>query len=314
MLNKKQIAQLREELATAKNPLFFYANKNVLDSIFPRKLEELDPDKIFILDIPVFTQELADKAKRPIFWIDHHPPIKLKKVNYYNPLIKKPNSYIPTSRMCWQISRNPADLWIATVGCLADWHLPNFIDEFIEHYPDLIPKKTTLPKMVFKDPISKLIKFFFLIQNGSSNDVRKSINVLKKIKDPDEILKQTTSQGKYLWKRFQVVNKMYEELLKEVKVTRSKLLLFYYTENKWSFTANLANELMAKYPKKVILIARKKGDEYKCSFRGKDVATALQTALENINGRGGGHPDAAGATVKEQDWDKFLEQFKVAIK
>ncbi len=341
MLTKKESTKLRKELETAQNPLFFYdsdgdglasflllyhiqregtgirvANNNLLKDLFPRKISELEPDKVFILDIPIFTQELANLAKRPIFWIDHHPPIMLNKVNYYNPRIKTPEAYIPTSRMCWQVSKNPADLWIATIGCLADWHIPDFIDEFIERYPKLIPKKTDLPTMVFKDPISQLVKLFFFIQKGPTKDVRKSINVLKKIKSPEEILEQTTSEGTYLWKRFSQINKQYETLFKEAKkvVTRSKLILFYYSENQWSFTANLANELMARYQQKTVLIARKKGEEYKCSIRGKNIEPKLQKALENVNGRGGGHPDACGAVINEADWDLFLAQLKEELK
>ena len=105
-------------------------------------------------------------------------------------------------------------------------------------------------------------------------------------------------------------------MFKEAKkvVTRSKLILFYYSENQWSFTANLANELMARYQQKTVLIARKKGEEYKCSIRGKNIEPKLQKALENVNGRGGGHPDACGAVINEADWDLFLAQLKEELK
>ena len=340
MLNEKNVTLLRKELETSKNPLFYYdadgdglaaflllyrihregrgirINTSNVNIHGMRKVEELDPDKIFILDIPVVHQEFLDKAKRPVFWIDHHQPLQLNKVKYFNPRIKDPDAYVPTSRMAWQISENPADFWIAMAGCLADWHLPDFTDEFIAQYPDLLKHKD-LTKASYKSKIGILMKFFFFIQKGPSHEVHKSIKTLTRIKSPYEILKQETAQGKFLWKRFQHINKRYELLLKDAKkgVTRSKVLLYHYSENQWSFTANLANELMATYPKKVIIIARSKGGEMKCSLRAQfRISDALEKALVGIEGRGGGHPNACGALIKEEDWAVFLQKFKEEIK
>ena len=129
---------------------------------------------------------------------------------------------------------------------------------------------------------------------------------------PEEIFKEESAPGKFLLKRFNNINDMFEVLLKQAKksASRSKLLLFNYTENQWSFTVNLANELSALYPKKMIVIARKKSGEMKCSLRGKNVLTVIEKSLIGINGRGGGHPDACGAVIKEEDWHQFIENFK----
>ncbi len=341
MLTPKQVQLLQEELATAKNPLFFHdgdadglasflvlyrihhegksvalTSASKLDAQFLRKVEELNPDKIFILDIPIVEQEFIDGAKRPIFWIDHHPPLERQNVHYFNPRLTDPTAYVPTTRMAYQVSENPEDLWIATAGCLADWYMPDFIDEFIARYPHLLPQKDDLSTMIFHQPVSQLVKFFFFIQKGPTSEVRKSISILKRITSPDEIFQETTTAGKFLHKRFVRINQMYEVLLAQAMkhVTRSKLLLFPYTETQWSFTANLSNELSARYPFKIVLIARKKSDEMKCSIRGKNILTLLQKALVGINGSGGGHPDACGAVIKEGDWERFLQNLKEEMK
>ena len=339
MLTKKQITFLREELATAKNPLFFYdsdgdglasflllyrinkegkgyrvTTSSSLNESFMRRVEEWNPDKIFILDIPNVDQEFLDKAKRPVFWIDHHKPQERQKVHYYNPRIKNPDAYIPTSRMCYQVSDQ--DLWLATAGSLADWHMPSFISKFIKKHKYFLNKKKDLPNTVFKSKVGMLVKLLFFIQKGPSKEVTKAVKVLTRINSPEEIFNEETSQGKFIHRRFIEVNKRYEDLFKEAKksVTRSKLILFYYNEQKWSFTANLANELMARHQSKYIIIARLKSGSYKCSLRGKNVATVLEQALQGVSGHGGGHPDACGAVVDEQDWDVFLKEFKRGIK
>ena len=337
MLTDKNVTLLRKELETAKNPLFFYdsdgdglaaflllyrihregkgirINTSNVNIQGLRKVDELNPDKIFILDVPMVEQDFLDNTKRPVFWIDHHEPLDRTKVKYFNPRLKNPDAYIPTSRMAWQISKNPTDLWIAMVGSLADWHLPDFTEEFIKQFPDLLSKGTDLTKANYKSKIGTLVKLFFFIQKGPSNEIRKCVKILSRIETPYEILNQNSAPGRYLWKQFQMINKRYELLLKDAKkgVNRSKILLYHYSENQWSFTANLANELMATYPKKVIIIARSKGGEKKCSLRAQfKISDALEKALMGVEGRGGGHPNACGAVIKDEDWEVFLKRFK----
>lgn len=342
MLTPPQVAFVQEELKTAKNPLFFYDDdgdglcaflllwrihklgKGVmvksspkLDMAFFRKVEEYNPDKILVLDIPLGDQEFVDKANRPIFWIDHHQPLDLKKVHYYNPRIKDPEAYIPTTRMAWQISQDPNDLWIAMTGCLYDWHMPDFASEFVQKYPELMPEECDLSTAVYQHPVGKLVRIFSFLLKGSSSDVSKSIKILTRINTPHEILLQESASGRYLYKRFEKINQKYEPLIEEAKkkAGRGKLLLFYYTEQQWSFTSDLANELINLHPQKVVIIARKKSGEMKCSLRGKTpIADVLEKALVGINGYGGGHPNACGAVIKEEDWERFLENFKRELK
>lgn len=342
MLTTKEVEFLREELNTSQNPLFFYDDdgdglcaflllyrlkKEGKGSILKtsprlteqslRKVEEYHPDKIFILDIAQVDQEFVNKAKRPIFWIDHHYLSSLQKVHYFNPRKHDPDSYIPTTRMAYQINNNAEDIWIAAIGCLFDWYMPDFIDQFIEKYPHLLPEKTDLATTVYQYPIGKLVRIFSFLLKGAHSEVTKSIKILTRIQSPDEILNQESPQGKYLYKRFESINKKYEILLHQAKqqTNRGKLMIFIYLENQWSFTADLANELTNLYPQKVIIICRKKSGEMKCSLRAqKPILPALEKALAGIDGHGGGHPNACGAVIKESDWDNFLIKFKEELK
>jgi single-stranded DNA-specific DHH superfamily exonuclease len=73
---------------------------------------------------------------------------------------------------------------------------------------------------------------------------------------------------------------------------------------------------MYMHPDKVVLIARLKGDEYKCSIRSMkiDVRSILNKSLVGIVGHGGGHEHACGAGVNISDWQKFLENFRRELK
>jgi single-stranded DNA-specific DHH superfamily exonuclease len=342
MLSKKDIEYIRKELTEAKNPLYFYdddpdgmcsfillyklshegkgvivKSSPVLDRRFLRKVEENHPDKIFVLDKPMMEQEFVDGAKTKIIYIDHHNPLDLKNVEYFNPKIKDPDIYIPVTRMAYQINNDPKNLWIATVGCLFDWYMPDFIDEFVKKYPHLLPEKKDLADAVYKQPVGKLVRIFSFLLKGRISEVNKCVKILTRIETPEEILNQETSQGRYIYKRFEQINQPYVALLKDAKkqVTRSKLLLYYYGDQQWSFTADLANELTNNYPEKVVLIARKKSGEMKCSLRSKTPVLGILTrALEGVEGYGGGHPNACGTVIKEHDWELFLKNLKREIK
>ena len=119
--------------------------------------------------------------------------------------------------------------------------------------------------------------------------------------------------------RFEKINELYESLLAFAvkKVSKSKLLVVTYAENKMSFSGELSNELLYRYPNKVILVGREKSGEMKCSLRtspGINLPKTLEKALEGVDGYGGGHEHACGSCVKVEDFKKFIKQLKEAIK
>lgn len=343
MLTAKQIAFLREQLAAAKNPLFLFdddpdglcsflllyrLNREghgtvvkmlpKITAFFLGKVREYNPDKIFILDMPIVEQEFIDAAQRPIFWLDHHQPLERQNIHYFNPRLAKADIYFPTTGMAYQISQKPEDLWLAMVGCLGDYHLPDFQPEFSQKYPDLLRKDAAIDEAIYREPISKLIRIFSFLLKGKTSEVNKCIKILARISSPYEILSQQTSQGKYIYKRFEKVDQKYQPLLEKAKKTKPKenLLLFTYTEQAWSFTSELASELLYLHQDKLIIVARKKSGEMKCSLRSKKfpLLPALERALIGIDGYGGGHEFACGANIKEHDWQQFLTNLKREIK
>ena len=343
MLSTKQLTFLRSELETAQNPMYLFDNdadglcaylvlyrfckegrgvifksaRKDVDVDFLHKVEELNPDKIFVLDIADINQEFIDRAKRPIFWIDHHPLQERSGVHYFNPLAIDPTSYIPTTQLAYMVTQRKEDLWIATVGALADYAIPDFLDEFIALYPQYLPKRGDIATMLFHERVGELVKFFSFMLKGQTNDVRRSVKILTRINSPDEIFNETSPAGKFLHKRYEKINQMYLSLLESAKkqVSSSPLLVFYYSETQWSFTSNLATELAGLYPKKVVIIARRRGGELKCSIRAQfPIIEMLQRSFIGLNARGGGHPNACGAVVSDEDWNVFLETFKRELK
>lgn len=287
------------------------------EGIFLTVVDSKKPDLVVILDRAEVSQETIDAINVPIIWIDHHPPLKRDGVKYYNPRVFDPKNTRPTSYWSYKVVKQ--DLWLALIGIFADWCVPEFVDE--SEHPELIAGKKTPDGVLYGGTgYGTLVKVISYTLMGDTSSVKKNIAKWEKINDPYDILEQKTPEGKSLYQNYINFNKSYEELLEIAKksATKDKLLVFIYESNKQSYTGGLSNELLYNYSDKVILVAREKDGTLRISLRTGSNGPILNQgvlakALEGVEGYGGGHEHACGASVKKEDFDKFIEQLKNAI-
>lgn len=342
-LSKIQIQQIRDHLDSCKNPLFFFDDdqdglcsflqlyrykkegKGIIIKTTPRlgeafavKANEYSPDKIFVLDIADVQQDFLDAVKAPVIWIDHHGPFERENVKYFNPRISNREDNHPTSYMCHQVVQQ--DLWIAAVGCVADWFIPPFISDFKKDFPDLMDKPyKTVGDIIYNTQLGHLIRIFSFILKGKTNDVMKCVKVLTRVESPYEILNYDSAQGKFIYKRYLQAKNLYEPLLKDAMKTAEKtkdnMVIYTYKDDQTSFTSDLGNEMIYRHPDKIILIGREKNDEMKCSLRsaGLVLPPLIEKALAGLEGYGGGHEHACGLNVKTRDFEEFVRRIKGMI-
>ncbi len=345
----KELTEIKAALDASARPLFFFDDdcdgvtsfvqlyrykkdgrgvpvkaSPVLEEKYVRKVEEYEPDLIIIMDKPVVEEEFFDKVQTPIIWLDHHKPhdvSKWKNVSYYNPRIHDDKDNLPTTYWAYKLVGGP--LWLATVGAVADWHLPDYLDAFKEEYGDLLPPAyNKVEDLLFNEEskVGKLARIISFNLKGTVGDTMKSVLVLTRIETPYEILGQTTPRGKYLFKKYQRLADKYDALLlraKEEFNENDPILLFTYEDDQMSLTSDLSNELLYLYPEHLIMIARKHNGEYKYSLRSAGkyaIPPMLEKALEGVEGYGGGHTYACGGCVKERDNEKFVEAIRAELK
>lgn len=341
MIPENKLNEIRNYLNKAENPLFFFdddadgscsyillkkyykkgtgviiKSSPILDLNFFNKVESYSPDLILVLDLPEINQEFIDECNVPVIWIDHHPVQKNKGVHYYNPLIW--NNIETTSTTYWCHKLTNQDLWIATMGAIADWTMPDYAREFSNKYPDLLPKNIeSPPQAIFETGIGQLIRILTFNLKGKTSDVMKSLNAFTKINDPYEILNKTTGGGAMIYNNAQKYLKEYNKILESALKTRpdGKFLIFVYPDRKVSFTSELSNELIYRSPDKIVIVGREKGDEIKLSFRSTKYALPekLNKASQNLDGHFGGHEHACGGSIKSRDFESFLNNLKSKI-
>ena len=345
MIPESAIAKAREILLSAKRPVFFHDDdadgtisfvlcyrfcgegksvpvkrSPVVTADFHRYVQEYNADLIVILDKPRVEEEFFAQTKLPVLWIDHHEPQTSHKpyshAYYLNPRLFDDADNRPTSYWCYQITQK--NLWLATVGCIADWHVPDFLEEFRNEYPGLAPPATTIEELYIDTPVGQLIRVVQFNLKGQTADVKKSILTLSRVDDPSEILGQTSARGRFLWKKYHKLALPYETELERAKNTppMDTLLCYEYDNEEMTFTSELSNELLIRFPDKVILVARKHDGSYKCSLRSKflEIPPIIDTCLVGLEGYGGGHKHACGLVVAQKDWAVFLDRFREQIK
>ena len=224
MLTEKHYKEIREELDNCKRPLFFFDDdpdglcsflllyrykregKGIvvksspeLKPIFIKTVENYGPDKVFIVDKPMVSQEFIDAVDVTIIWIDHHDIIENSGTKYFNS--RKDGFGEPASCICYRVVKQ--DLWIAACGTVGDWHLPDFIKEFSKEYPDLLPPEIKKPeKALYETKLGELVRILSFILKGKTSDVLSCVKILTRIKTPYELLNGETSQASFIIKRF----------------------------------------------------------------------------------------------------------------
>jgi len=163
MIPETELQEIRDMLQKAKNPLFLFDDdqdglcsfillwrsvekgkgipiKGIVGDEILRKITTESPDLLIILDKPVLEQEFISSLHIPIIHIDHHPLLEIKAshYHYYNPRKNNAKDERPTSYWAYKITKK--DLWIAMIGIIGDWHIPEFTEEFQKQYPGLIPE------------------------------------------------------------------------------------------------------------------------------------------------------------------------------
>ncbi len=347
MLTEKENKWINKKLSESGSPLFLFdddpdglcsfmllrkftgqgdwiikRNTSTVDNRFLEKTNRhIFCDNIFILDVPIVSQDYLDNIKQTAIWIDHHQPLKRNKVKYFNPRTHQSDIYYPVTKVCWDVVRNdiPQYSWIAMIGCMGDFFVSDdLIEDFKKDYGDLLPKGKLDPgKLRYDSKLGPILRIFTFALKGYSSRVRRNINLLLKMKTPYDLLDSENNYTKLLKKHTAPIEEYYDRLFKRAtKNVSGKILMFNYQEEKHSLTSELSTHLSYLYPKKIIFVCREKDGEMRCSLRARNynLPKLIEKSLHGCEGTGGGHENASGLLVKKRDFDRFMKQFKEGMK
>jgi len=199
---------------------------------------------------------------------------------------------------------------LALIGSVGDTYVPDFAKSFSKEFPDLFDYNVKGIEALYKTKIGEIVK---ILNFGLKDSITNVVNLTKyllKANSAYDILEEN-SFTKTLHKKFDELNKVYKLNLENAESVLAEdpdsKILFYVYSGKSSMSAEIANELYFRHPKKIVAVAYKNSDKVNVSLRGKNVRDAVIKITGSIeNSTGGGHKNACGASLP---LDK-LEEFK----
>jgi len=340
MLTQGELQEIRELLEESQNPLFFFDNdadglcsflilqralergKGIPIKSYPtlskqyiHKIEELNPDSIFVLDKAEISEDFIKAATEkniPVTWIDHHKTQTssklIKKTNYYNTY---PSSE-PTTYIVQKIFNKQEDLWLAMIGCIADVYQPDFAHTFEKQYPELYNSNTTPFEALHTTEIGKFTTMLnFGLMNTITNVV-KMIKFLITTKNPYDLLEEN-NKTKQFHTRYNILNNELNKLMKKAKESNqpNDNIIYFSYAGATSMSAIIASKLYFENSKKLIIVAYKRPEKLNLSIRGKESLNVTKKILEKIEGAtGGGHTEATGAMIPTTQIEEFEKLIK----
>ena len=340
MICKEELEEIRKLLEKSQNPIFFFDNdldglmsflilakyigrgKGIAVRSYPdinvtytKKIDELKPDAIFIIDKPLVSEGFFAHARQlniPIVWIDHHPlSQEIKNIHYFNPINGKPSTNEPVAYWCWKIAKEKEDsLWLAMAGCVSDWFIPDFKNKFLVKYPDLIDNDTHVGHILYKTRFGTLIRILDFGLKDRTTNVLKMMKAIQGAKSPYEVF----DDSKFIEtrKRYNQIDRKYSQLVEKAKEQSSGKLIFFQYGGDLSLSGEISNALQYNFPDKIIVVAYIKGEKVNISMRGQqvDIRKIAAIAMKDIQGTSGGHEHAAGASIGVEDLPKFKENIE----
>jgi len=342
MLSLSELREIREHLERAQNPLFFFDNdvdglcsflllqravgrgKGVaiksypdLDANYSRKIEELNPDYVFILDKPRASNSFIEfvlNKNIPIVWIDHHnvqvEKEILEKVYYYNSF---PSSE-PVTYICYNIFERKEDRWIAMIGCIGDVFMPDFAKEFAKDYPELFNANIPAFDCLYMTEIGKLVMMLNFALKDTTTNVLNMMKFVGKAKGPYDLLEEN-SNTRQMHKKYAVLIGIYNKIVKKAENSKnnSNLIFLEYSGN-ISMSSEIANGVYFHNKDKFVVIGYKKEGRVNFSIRGKNAREITQKAIHGIEGAtGGGHEVACGARIPSDKFEEFKKRIEELV-
>jgi nanoRNase/pAp phosphatase (c-di-AMP/oligoRNAs hydrolase) len=290
-----------------------------LDGGYFRKVEELKPDYIFILDKPLVSEEFLEQASKnsiPVVWIDHHDvkPSPHEGVYYYNPFFTN-HTHEPVSYLCYVITGKKEDLWLAVIGSISDAFIPDVYTEFLKQYPEL-GKKEPLSAfdILYTTGIGDIARTLDFALKDSTTHVVEMLKFMMQVKGPHDIMQERT-ETRHILSHYKLLNSAYQKLIMRARTFAQDSLLYFQYGGAYSFSSNISNQLQFEFPDTVIVVVYVKDSNANISLRGKNVLPLTLKALKGIEGAtGGGHQDATGAKLNADDVPQFKKRIEALLR
>lgn len=311
---------LDEEELTKQSYLFLLKRGEEAKRMILDKVDEENSDVVVFLDYTPTQDTYEELEDKELLTIDHHPGKEASKTGLYiNPWEEE---VLPSASVMCHILYEQADgdkdtkPW-ALMGAYADTRLEES-EEYLEFTEE--ERELYLPSRRLNWNLLDIIELLGAPYLDSSVVDRAFDLIRRSIKENNLLLieEEKYDDAKGLLK---LVERAEKEKIKEIKNSEiykdeeSKLVALKI-KPELRIKRAVASHLRTNYPGYTIVVSIEKPERYAMSLRSSihNLSKVVPNACEGIEANGGGHQKAAGATVKKEHYEKFLENLSREIK
>jgi single-stranded DNA-specific DHH superfamily exonuclease len=277
-----------------------------------RKLMKDKPAYIIFLDLAIdqlsnMVQIMKERSGAKIMIIDHHQlSIDLNPtITHINPRLKNRDVYLPASYLTYKIAEKmlkAKDLdWVAVIGIVGD-HAFSDCKEFLEKFTE-----RERIENLRKSDLGLLASVIELTR--PEEKIEEFVKLLSKYDSYRKLIKENKSLFDEYWEIKKQIDQLVDDFENKAEFFKDAGVAIYEIDSERPLQSMVSGLVSERFPVTTIIVGRESGGKYRCSVRnqmGVDVSTLVKKAtIGIIGGSGGGHPQAAGAKIPKNDWQRF---------
>ncbi len=274
---------------------------------------------IIILDISLENDKISDLKRKNVLNIDHHES-GLKETTGNITILKNKNKYTPTSKIVYDLGLKIIGKefekydWISAAGTIADYGGPShkrFINKTLKRY-DL---KKGEDKAYFESDLGVIANVTNAIRTaGNPAKTGIAVRALMECGAPQDFLKGENAKVRLLYQLYnriqEYIDQELERFYDKAKKTGDRVL-FYLKNPKYNIRSTMITMISTKTDRTIAIAETRNTGNIHISLRSKkeNVLDIIEEIKREIHATGGGHKNAAGVTIREEDLDTFKRIF-----
>ncbi len=286
-----------------------------------RSLSDLQPDYLVFVDMAVDQDPnplvmLKQKFDTKMIVIDHHPvsmDLNMLDIKHINARMAAAAAYLPASYIVYKIlGKVNGELaydnsWISIIGTVGDHGVDNCPD-LVRDFSKIFGRVAMTQKEFSLTKYGKASEYIMAAKASEDDGIEKARIILDRSRDTDMFLSSEMLKGWH--SEIQVIiNRLVQNFEKDAELQKGANLAIYKINTDKKIESVVASIISDKFPRMTIVVCRGSGDRIGCSLRNQKSADVGNLARAGIAGlkdaRGGGHPQAAAASLQKKDWAAF---------
>ncbi len=286
-----------------------------------RSLSELQPDYLVFVDMAVDQDPnplvlLKQKYGTKIIVIDHHPmsmDLNMLDITHINTRFADATAYLPASyiihKIAGKISTELAKeySWISLIGTIGDHGIDNCQD-LVKDFSSVYGKIASTQKDFSQTAYGKASEYIMSAKASDDDGIETARIVLDRAINIDAFLSSRTLKEWHVEMQA-VINRFVQNFEKDSELNTNANMAIYNIKTDRRIESVVASIISDKFPRMTVVVCRESAGRVGCSLRNQrtaDLGGLVKASIAGLkDSRGGGHPQAAAASMRKSDWVTF---------